>query len=77
MSDQEREIQRETTDEQCPTGVWKQITNTRSSVEEKPKFEIDLLVEGVLEDVILKHEGEVENWFMHKIHPRRPEEGER
>ena len=30
------------------------MTNTVSSIEEKPKFEIDLRVEGVPEVVILK-----------------------
>ena len=46
----------ETTDNQCATGVWKQMQNTESADEEKPRFEINLQVEGVLEDVILKDE---------------------
>ena len=68
----------ETTDNQCATGVWKQMQNTESADEEKPRFEIDLQVEGVLEDVILIDEermkeinekvGEVEKLFTHKIH---------
>ena len=34
----------ETTDEQCSTGIWQQMANTGSSVEEKPEFEMDLRV---------------------------------
>ena len=46
----------ETTDNRCSTGVWKQMQNTESADEEKPRFEIGLQEEGVLEDVILKDE---------------------
>ena len=51
-----KKIKVETTDNQCSAGVRKQMQNTESSDEEKPRFEIDLRVEGVLEDVILKDE---------------------
>ena len=52
----EREITVETTNEQCPIGVWKQMQHTDSSVDEKPKFGIDLRVEGELEDDIFEDE---------------------
>ena len=35
--------------------IWKQLRDTASSLEERPKFEIDLRVDGVSQDAILKH----------------------
>ena len=54
-----REMKVETADEQCSTDIWKQIANSESSVEE-PEIEMDLRVEGVPEDVILKDEERME-----------------
>ena len=43
-----------TLETQFSTGIWKQMRDTASSVEERPEFEIDLRVEGVSQDAILK-----------------------
>ena len=60
MKIEDGEIKNDTTDDQCSTSNWKQMQDTESSVEEKPKLEIDLRVERVLQDAILKDEEQME-----------------
>ena len=55
-------IKGDTTDNQCSPSILKQMRDTESSVEERPKFEIDLPVEGVPQYDILKDE-EVKVFF--------------
>ena len=55
MSDQEKEIKVENNGESVFKRAFrKQVQNTESFNEEKLRFEIDLRVQGVLEDVIIK-----------------------
>ena len=46
----------DTTDKLCSPSIWKQMRDTESSVEGRPKFEIDLRVEEVPQDAIFKDE---------------------
>ena len=70
-----RDVQGYTTDDQTSSG--KPVRNAVSLVDKKPQFEIDLRMEGVLQDAILKDEEQMKEinkklekfriWIMHKI----------
>ena len=78
MQDEDRENKGDTTDAQCSTSVGQLPRDTETRVEQKPKFETDLRVEGVPQYAILKAEEqmkeinknvrEFEQRFMYKIH---------
>ena len=54
--DEDRGNKGDTTDNHYSSSIWEQMRDIGVPVEQKPKFKVDLRVEGVLEDVILKDE---------------------
>ena len=56
MKIEDGKIKNDTTENQCSTITWIQMQDTESSIEEKPKIKIDLRVEEVRQDAILKDE---------------------
>ena len=56
MQDEDRVSKGDTTDNQCSSSIWNRMRDTAVPVEQKPNFKVDLRVEGIPKDVILKDE---------------------